>query len=1345
MSASSPHGSVEAGGVNGVTVQYKITTDQKPILIIKGVEYEVTDLTFWSLKIKSGTTKELLESIAQIVAESLVSQGNLLEGETSVRFSVDQDPAKEDASEPDVPAPSRKVHVKKGSEAAAVTVDLGEGSTAVEIFQETFVSTLGTAEIEGRTNFDIDLSQEQYLDAVGRKPKSKIYQEGDKTYGKGQLEVLPSLVNSLRISQHVLKKGKSKEADFKEHMEFEEKEARASVRSPDDSRGITRHNFVTPEQEKAFAQKNIAGIQEHFTGKKTGLADQRTNADPKYFRRMVDITKDFDEACELAPGGTPINLTKQSAIAGDDPDNPIDKVSFLRAGEVSDLRNGWFSLDFMDQVYSAQELYGEKSREKLILAKSEQILTFIKGKPLKLDIPKEAFIDGVIRELTLRERLQEAIEQVEDELALALHAPLSEDNPLSRRLQLQSCRRGLLALQQLLPREKSKKSDKAQAQAEDAQSEIENDRVIEAAIMERQVALDNQMLQLVVEAVKNSPNAFININGKVYFNLTYQGLVCCYKSIQMGKGDLDKSGWMHDESVVMEDCYAMFARFNGANIVFDQEDVPLIQRGKSKNTLHLPKAIAPPNIEMPKAGCELRALFFNIVPQGKNDAEIAHIGAQKQIDDAAIEYINSWIEEIGKVEVPQKALEASDPKALQEAQNVLGEARQKMDNKRAGALHPGGKDKEEWLAQLELVEKQRTIVVGILKKALKKIQQDIAEADAESPDLPGLLERENQLKLYLLKEDLMLLKNIIDETAIRGEGSYDITQKIVNLGILSLIMGCMSAKDRTGLVSEKMVISMISNASKPQSKGFSFRVALADAAETRRLEKALGSPFSPDTPSAQHGARTEGSTALKAYDKSLDGVKHLWDQLKREKEKGWNKTSQKAALAARAEALKSRVTVESEVKEAAEDAAVSAVVSDIERRAGEISQSKNLERPGEVVEARYQLALLRGKERTEQRAKLFSAVSKKVRLIRKELREVSKRKPPDPGLMTRLQRSLETHIGFMEGLRPQSAEIRTQLEKMQSLRKDLEKESVTQEKIADFRNLLQSLSGVMSLLEWPHDKSGNPLPPRDVSIDAFNELAQIIYETYDLLQAKLPSHYSEILQCLSDFLNAGSPYAALIKKEVIGFLGANEGRVLVPSKKISFTYEGERAAEILTRDVSRKEKVIQGALKREEGSIKWEIFGKKIRKGEEGVSIEEGATLKAVSDQLSTQLDPTAVKKIMTFCVVDVFGPYQETVMIGMKVPCPQPKLGVAADPLPIKISLVGGFIHIEEQLPFNIHQAGEGGEQRVIGECTIARKCIIPVASLSKENMSLDALPGIKLEVEITTKPLPPAVAVAS
>jgi hypothetical protein len=133
-------------------------------------------------------------------------------------------------------------------------------------------------------------------------------------------------------------------------------------------------------------------------------------------------------------------------------------------------------------------------------------------------------------------------------------------------------------------------------------------------ITERTRVIEQQMIQLVSEQVSRNPEKVkeaLTTSGT--FDLVHVSL------LNQKKNKLDKTGWVHDERVEMEDMAEIFKKFKGKQIVFvDNEQTPLI----NENTLYLSlpyEMTEEDKKNSSPAVLTLNTYFFNTSVQGNID------------------------------------------------------------------------------------------------------------------------------------------------------------------------------------------------------------------------------------------------------------------------------------------------------------------------------------------------------------------------------------------------------------------------------------------------------------------------------------------------------------------------------------------------------------------------------------------------------------------------------------------------------------------------------------------------------------------------------------------------------
>lgn len=156
-------------------------------------------------------------------------------------------------------------------------------------------------------------------------------------------------------------------------------------------------------------------------------------------------------------------------------------------------------------------------------------------------------------------------------------------------------------------------------------------RTLEKNIAERRNVLTEQMLQLVIEQVNKNQKKITSMKSGDTFDLVHLSL------LNPKNSELDKNGWMHDETNSMLDMVEIFTEFGidlkndrAKKLIFDGEG-PFID---DQGNIHLPKL--ENQSQMPQE-LILDTIFLNISVQGhtKND------GIQREINQKAFQKIKS--------------------------------------------------------------------------------------------------------------------------------------------------------------------------------------------------------------------------------------------------------------------------------------------------------------------------------------------------------------------------------------------------------------------------------------------------------------------------------------------------------------------------------------------------------------------------------------------------------------------------------------------------------------------------------------------------------------------------------
>ncbi|WP_068471463.1 hypothetical protein [Candidatus Protochlamydia phocaeensis] len=145
------------------------------------------------------------------------------------------------------------------------------------------------------------------------------------------------------------------------------------------------------------------------------------------------------------------------------------------------------------------------------------------------------------------------------------------------------------------------------------------DKVIE----ERRRAIEQQMIQLIEGQISQNPDKALEaLNAGRTFDLVHVSL------LNQNKVDLDKTGWMHNERVEMEDMKEIFDDFKGKKLVFDGKG-PFIDG----DTIHLSHQFEGQGMGTKEVA--LNTFFFNISVQGN----VQNKGAQLSINTEQLNHL----------------------------------------------------------------------------------------------------------------------------------------------------------------------------------------------------------------------------------------------------------------------------------------------------------------------------------------------------------------------------------------------------------------------------------------------------------------------------------------------------------------------------------------------------------------------------------------------------------------------------------------------------------------------------------------------------------------------------------
>jgi hypothetical protein len=381
-----------------------------------------------------------------------------------------------------------------------------------------------------------------------------------------------------------------------------------SLREAGDKRG--KNDPILAAEIKVKLDKCVVEIQHHERTQRNckKFSEHQDWLDCNFWRHSLHDHADFDQAVEdYIPA--PINMRYHSVrtpLAEADRDKTIDLakadelgkikgsskeiMGLTRMSVITDERNGWYGVAFLN---SLKGLDAAAQKNKL----NQQFEAILKNAPKEL---KAALVTAKSMD-TFKKALDGLVKKYEDEGTF---------DALKLKLKVQSAGYALERLLKIM-------LDPTQ---------------LEAVIHERQLVLEDNMLQLVATQVQKQPEQIGSI-----FKMAHVALLNGHRRL------LDESGSMHDEEVILADMSSLFADFDGACIKFGDKTNPVthpyIDSSTSPKTIYLPS----PNERLSGKTVYLETFFMNISPQKntKND------GLQKELNKKAIAKLRSSPNTVG--------------------------------------------------------------------------------------------------------------------------------------------------------------------------------------------------------------------------------------------------------------------------------------------------------------------------------------------------------------------------------------------------------------------------------------------------------------------------------------------------------------------------------------------------------------------------------------------------------------------------------------------------------------------------------------------------------------------------
>lgn len=285
-----------------------------------------------------------------------------------------------------------------------------------------------------------------------------------------------------------------------------------------------------------------------------------------------------------------------------------------------------------------------------------------------------------------------------------------------------------------------------------AKAQLQNTSALQAAIKERELALQSQMLIYLNNIVISSEDKIKTADetGATPYNFIHLGL------LNQKSDSLDSSGWRHNELNEREDHYTAFKDLIGKKIIFDETKAPYFDIA---GNVHIPRSRVnlTNNKEM-----VLNPVYLNATVQGHTEND----GRQKEINrDNLPKLKNILISRLN--EVTKGKIDETWLKVTYETMKSAGK----------GSTSSSFLKKEEVIGALE----NRLKATGISQSDLADVKKAI-RLYAKIQIMEKRLE--NGESNYKLAEDLAVLCRKVDK---------------------AFSIGCLSAKDRTGVVGFRII------------------------------------------------------------------------------------------------------------------------------------------------------------------------------------------------------------------------------------------------------------------------------------------------------------------------------------------------------------------------------------------------------------------------------------------------------------------------------------------------------------------------------------------------------------
>lgn len=450
-----------------------------------------------------------------------------------------------------------------------------------------------------------------------------------------RIQELTKSINSKGVS--VLEQAENAAKETKTHLEGKKSKLESEIKKLIDSEDPTKESKI-----KNIAQQldQVNADILYYSKKIEQIGEYRKNnkdwLDSNYWRDELGSIKDFNSAASRYISA-PVNMRYHALTSGE---KEVQTNGMMRCGVISDMRNGWYSLNDLEEMRASQNPNEIIAKRVNVVAKDlliEEIKKFSSEevKANKIDKYIKKLEKEVAKLQAKKEKLspkeKEYLGKAEEILKLHELTNVSADNVVEATKALNDKISSTLVKTEKTEKEKDKikATNEYKLRLQSFQFGLsrlgkmaENPQNIEAAFAERRRILGDQMVQLVSAQVTRNPH--LVENG--VFEMAHVGLLEA-STHKMSKG------WMHDEAVEMSDMAAIFKEFDGKTIKFKEGlSGPIVDYDEGIVYMPPPPNLSPEAIKLGKEqGIQLRSTFVNISVHGNK-----HDAVQKRINDDGI-------------------------------------------------------------------------------------------------------------------------------------------------------------------------------------------------------------------------------------------------------------------------------------------------------------------------------------------------------------------------------------------------------------------------------------------------------------------------------------------------------------------------------------------------------------------------------------------------------------------------------------------------------------------------------------------------------------------------------------